>query len=171
MILTMGIKKLLNKIKKEGKVIKGEATKDKTYSSENKFPTQKDAAREFKRSIEKLFRVNQWSEMPGITSGFQLYNAHGEEKEADRPDLNDYIKIDLPGPAPENWVIITDIKENHHSAEFTVSPSTNPTKKREDQNEIEHFFIEEATSTFKVQLVGRSIYAYEIGKQEGINLS
>lgn len=165
----MSIKKFFSKIKEEEKVIKGEATKDKTYSSEKEFPTHEDAAREFRRSIEKLFRVNQWSDMPGITTTFKLYNSHGVEKEADRPDLNDYIKIILPGPVPENWVIVTDIKETDNSAEFRVSPSTNPTKRKGDQKEIEHFFIDEATSTFKVELLGKTIYAYEIGKNEGIN--
>lgn len=165
----MSIKKLFSKIKDEEKVIKGEATKDKTYSSKKEFPSPEDAAREFKRSVEKLFHVNQWSEMPGITSTFTLYNPYGVEKDAERPELNDYIKIILPAPAPENWVIVTDIKKNDKSAEFTVSPSTDPTERIGDQKKIEHFFIDEATSTFRVELLGKSIYAYEIGKNEGIN--
>src|SRR5690606_8461924 len=116
-------------------VIQGKATKDKTYSSENEFLTEEDAIREFKRSIQKLFLVNQWSEMPGITSSFTLYSANGVEKKADKPEIGDYIKIILPGPVPENWVVVTDIQENFESAEFTVSPSTDPTKKDEGDKE------------------------------------
>ena len=165
----MGLKKLFKKLKKEKKVIQGEATKDKVYSSDRTFRTQEEAAREFKRSVEKLFDVNQWSNMPGITSTFQLYDSNGVEKRSIKPKVNDFIKIILPAPAPENWVMVTDIKENEGRAEFTVSPSIDPTEKEEDQDEIAHFFIAEATSTFKVQLDGNKISAFEIGKNEGIN--
>jgi len=165
----MVLKKLFNKIKEEKEVIQGEATKDKTYSSENTFLTEEDAIREFKRSVRKLFHVNRWSEMPGITSSFILYHPNGTEKEADKPTLRDYVKIILPGPVPENWVVVWDIQEKDDLAEFTVSPSTNPTKRGEGEKEIEHFFIKEASSTFRVERRGKSIIAFEIGKNEGIN--
>jgi len=165
----MILKKLFGKIKKEKEVIEGKATKDKTYSSENEFSTEEEAAREFKRSIEKLFHVNNWSTIHGITSAFTLYKADGSEKEAYKPAIRDYIKIDLPGPTPDNWVVVTDIRENDEIAEFTVSPSIDPTKKGEGNKKIEHFFIDETTSTFRVQRKGKLIYAYEIGKNEGIN--
>ena len=165
----MGLKKLFKKLEKEKKVVLGEATKDKVYSSDHTFATPEEAAREFKRSVEKLFDVNRWSDMPGITSTFQLYDGNGVEKRSTKPQVNDFIKIILPAPAPENWVMVTDVKENEGRAEFKVSPSIDPTEKEEDQDEIAHFFIAEATSTFKVQLDGNKISAYEIGKNEGIN--
>src|SRR5690554_3846211 len=164
----MGLKKLLKKLKKEKEVIAGEATKDKVYSSDQSFPTREEAVREFQRSVEKLFDVNRWSNMPGITSTFQMYDADGVEKHATKPQANDFIKIILPGPTPENWVMVTNLEENEESAEFTVSPSINPTEKEENQDEIAHFFIAEATSTFKVLLEGNQISAYEIGRNEGI---
>lgn len=165
----MGIKKWIRKIKGEKEVIEGEATKDKTYSSENHFVNRERAVKEYERAVEKLFNVNLWSEMPGISSTFKLYDARGEEKKAGKPEVNDYIKILLPGPVPENWVIVTDIKEEENSAEFTVSPSEDPTEREKGQKEIEHFFIDEATSTFRIERKDNIIHAYEIGKNEGIN--
>ena len=165
----MVIKKLFRKIKEEKKVIQGDATRGKLYSSDHTYPTPDEAAKEFKHSVEKLFNVNQWSNLPGITSTFQLHDANGMEKNATKPEVNDYIKIILPGPVPENWVMVTDISEGEERVEFTVSPSINPTKEREEQDKIAHFFIPEASSTFRVQLDGNKISAYEIGKNEGIN--
>lgn len=165
----MGIKDWFNKVKKEEKVVEGEATKDKLYSSEKEFSNPEEAEREFKRSVEKLFKVNKWSDMPGVTSTFVLYSPNGTEKVADKPEKKDYLKILLPGPVPENWVMVTDVRESEDSAEFTVSPSKDPTDKDKDQDEIEHFFIDEATSTFRVELEGKTIKAFEIGKNEGIN--
>lgn len=163
------VQKVTGKIKGEKKVIEGEATKDKTYSSENEFPNRQDAEREYKRAVAKLFNINQWTEMPGINSTFTMYNNDGTKKATGKPKLQDFMKILLPGPSPENWVIVTDIKENDKSAEFTVSPSKDPTEIKEDQDKIKHFFIKEATSTFKVELRGNTIYGYEIGRNEGIN--
>ena len=165
----MGIRDWINKLLKEEKVIEGEKTKDKFYFSEKEFPDREDALREFPRSVAKLFNVNKWSDLPGITSTFTLYDSMGKEKVADRPEERDYLKINLPGPVPENWVIVTEIKEEDTFAEFTVSPSEDPTEKKEDQEEIEHFFIDEATSTFRVELEDKKIVAFEIGKNEGIN--
>jgi|SRR5690554_4346601 len=165
----MVFKKIIKKIQEEKEVILGDATKDKLYSSDQEFPSEELAAKEFKRSVQKLFHVNQWSEMPGITSTFELHDPKGIAKPGSRPEVKDYIKIVLPGPVPENWVTVVDAQESNTSAEFTVSPSINPTKRSEEQDEIEHFFIAEATSTFKVQLEGTKISAYEIGKREGIN--
>jgi hypothetical protein len=66
---------------------------------------------------------------------------------------------------PENWVIIWDIKEQENMAEFTVSPATKPNATGiEPEEQIQHFFIKEATSTFRVQLLNLTIFAFEIGK-------
>lgn len=165
----MGIRDLFRRLKKEMKVVEGEAVKDKIYTSKNEFSSRETAEKEFRKSVEKLFKVSVWSKLPGVTSSFQLCDSHGKEKQADKPQLNDFIKITLPGPVPENWVIVTDLKEGKNMAEFTVSPSRDPTEKGEAQEEIAHFFIDDATSTFKVELRDKFIYAWEIGKNEGIN--
>lgn len=163
------MKRLFRKIKEEKEIIQGDATRGKLYSSDHTYATRDEANRAFKRSIEKLFDVNRWSDLPGFTSAFQLHDVNGTEKDAVMPQVNDYIKIILPGPVPENWVVVSDVTEEENRVEFTVNPSINPTKQRDEQDKIEHFFIPEASSTFRVQLDGNKISAFEIGKNEGIN--
>lgn len=127
------------------------------------------AAKEYDRSVEKLFKVNLWSKLPGVSSTFQLYNTWGEEKIPGKLEIHDYIKILLPGPVPENWVIVTDIKREKDMAEFTVSPSEDPTEREKNKKEVKYFFIDEATSTFRVEWRENAIFAYEIGRNEGVN--
>src|SRR5690606_6189891 len=85
---------------------------------------------------------------------------------AKKPEIGYFIRIMLPAPTPENWVKVTQMREEDELAEFTVSPCRDPQELEED---VEHFFIKEATSTFRVELKDRTIYAYEIGKNEGVN--
>jgi hypothetical protein len=163
------MKNLIKKLKDEKKVIEGDATKDKKYSSKKNFPDRKIAVAEFKRSVDKLFDINRWSDLPGISSKFKLYNRYGEEISVERPQIGDFVKILLPGPLPENWVVVTDIQQEEEFAAFTVSPSTSPRAKGKEREEIKHFFIDEATSTFLLKLKGTTILASEVGKNEGIN--
>lgn len=156
-------------IKKEKEVLKGEATRDVTYSSEQAFPDETAAGNEFHRSVTKLFDVDRWSDLPGITATFELYDANGRRKPAGTPAVSDHIKIMLPGPFPDNWVVVTHTNKGQNSAEFTVSPSHDPNATGEEQEEIKHFFSDGATSTFKVERVGNVLRAYEIGRNEGIN--
>lgn len=163
------MKDLNKKVQREKEVIAGNATKDKTYSSQREFQDEGTAQKEFSRSVEKLFQVNRWSDLPGISSTFQLYSPEGVALPAGKPKVGDYIKILLPGPVPENWVIVTHVQQQNDMAEFTSSPSIDPTAKGKDREEIKHFFIDEAKSTFRVTRQGNTIYAYEIGVNEGIN--
>lgn len=146
-------------------IIKGKA-KDKIYSSRKVFNNADDSERAFKESVEKLFNVEKWSMLPGITCTFTLYNKDGSKKGSGNPETGDFILINLPGPLPENWVRVIDIQTEKNSARFSVSPSADPRYK--DEN-IEHFFVDEATSTFKVERKGNELWAYEIGQTEYIN--
>ena len=144
-------------------------SKDKTYKSRNSFANPDMAFELFQKSREKLFDINRWSKLPGITSSFQLFGSNGDKKNSTRPEINNYIKIILPGPFPENWVVVRDITDQESMANFVVSPSENPEKKWREGIEIAHFFIKEATSTFQVEIRDSDIFAYEIGKNEAIN--
>lgn len=162
----MGIKTFFEGILREVKVLKGEATKDKTYTSQHSFPDQEAAARAFERAKAKLFDVNRWSKLPGITSKFELHDQHGQRSEKEKVEVGDFIRIMLPGPVPENWVTVTDVKSGDKKSAFTVNPSKDPQEIKED---VEHFFIKEASSTFSVELKANTLHAAEIGKNEGVN--
>lgn len=165
----MGLKDLINKVKKEAAVLTGDATKDKQYSNQNSYQDEASAREAFERSRQKLFDVNRWSELPGINSTFELFSETGVKltQPVDKPGY--YIRIELPGPTPENWVHITELNQDGNMAEFVVHPSRKPQPAPDEKNEIKHFFAKEASSTFRVERNGSTITAYEIGRNEAIN--
>ncbi|GAB3204002.1 hypothetical protein ABID22_003241 [Pontibacter aydingkolensis] len=165
----MSIKDIFNKVKKELKVVQGEETKDKVYTNENTFADEATAKKEFERSKRKLFDVNSWTMLSGINSTFQLYDRRGQRSNAKIPEIGYYIEIVLPASTIENWVQVSDIQQAENMAEFTVHPSEKPKQLTEEEEEVQHFFIKEASSTFRVTRDGTKIIGYEIGKNEGIN--
>lgn len=165
----MAIKDIFNKVKKEVKVVQGEDSKDKLFTNENTFPDEATAIQEFERAKQKLFDVNQWSEIEGITSTFQLYDQQGRRTTAQKPEEGYYFKIVLPASPIENWVRITGIRETENVAEFVVHPSEQPVTSDDNTEEIKHFFSKEASSTFRVERKGTTLIASEIGKNESIN--
>ena len=162
----MGIKQMVKDIAHEINVLIGRADKDKSYVSHRQFSDEEAARQAFTESKARLFDVERWSALPGLASRFELFNQRGEAYRAERPQVGDFIRILLPVPSPENWVTVTDIQEHEDVAEFTVHPARDP---QEDDEDVEHFFVDEARSTFRVERRGAVIYAFEIGENEGIN--
>ncbi len=160
-------KPIVDQLQHETKVVQGEKTKDKVYASENTFPDVATAQEAFGRSVEKLLYVKGWSGLSMFTADFVLYDQYGKPKPDGPPQVDDYIQIILPGPMPENWVRVVQTVMEGKRVEFTVQPSPNPEKKQ--SGEVEHFFHQEARSTFRVELTGTTITASEIGQHEGIN--
>jgi len=169
----MELKKIVDKVKEEVKVLKGEETKDKTYTNQNEYPDAQTARRHFELAKQKLFDVNGWNNLSGLTSTFNLYDQYGNESDSQKPEIGYFIGIVLPATTIDNWVQVTDIREDENIAEFVVHPSKKPEKLAEDEQEdkkaIKHFFIKEASSTFRVELQGNTLIGSEIGKNEGIN--
>lgn len=165
----MGLGDIVNKVKKEIDVLRGEEVKDTEFSNENTYPDESSATEAFARSKQKLFGVNNWSELPGINSTFTLFDAAGSKVTEREPQIGDFIKIILPGPGPENWVIVGSIRDEANLAEFVVSPSPAPAPLTNNTEEVKHFFGKEASSTFRVERQGNIIKAYEIGRNERPN--
>jgi len=169
----MGIKekasKIVDHIKKEAEILKGEKSKDKQYSTSRQFDDEDSAAFEFLRSRERLFNVNGWSDIPGIANAkFELFTANGELLERNMVQLGDFVKIDLPGPLPFYWVKVIELSEEPDRAQFTVQPTHDPTEK-DDQSATDHFFQDQARSIFRVERNGNEITAMEIGIDESPN--
>lgn len=163
----MKLKTIVDQLQHETKVIQGEATKDMTYASHATFPDELVAEEAFARSVNKLLNVNGWSALSSISADFALYDPVGKAKPDGPVDVDDFIQIILPGPTPENWVRVTYKSMDKKRAEFTVQPCPNPLANKPDQ--IEHFFNQQARSTFRVELVGCTLSAFEVGQQEAIN--
>lgn len=155
-------------IKHELKVLTGNESKDRQYSNKKEYADVGKAKSAFGRSKRKLFDVNGWSKMEGINSKFKVYNQHGEP---DNKQLQKgfFIKIELPGPKIENWVQVTDMRNEPDLAEFIVHPSEKPREKTDPNAEVKHFFVKEASSTFRVLRKENIIEAFEIGRNEAIN--
>ena len=169
----MGLKdkasKAIDGMKEEGKVLKGEKSKDKLYSSSRQFEDEDSASFEFSRSRERLFNVNAWSQIPGVANAtFELFTPEGELLNGNQVRNGDFIKIDLPGPLPFYWVKVIEISDLPDRAQFTVQPTYDPTEK-DDKRATDHFFQGKARSIFRVERNGKEITAMEIGVDEAIN--
>ncbi|SDL97495.1 hypothetical protein SAMN05421823_109178 [Catalinimonas alkaloidigena] len=162
----MGVKKIIDRVSTEVETIFGHARKDKLYDSERTFATPAEAEAAFARAKAKLLDVNRWSDLSGLSARFELHDRHGRPTLEPASDVGQFIRILLPGPLPENWVEITDIQEEPHALQFTVHPCTDP---QSNDEHVEHFFVKEASSTFRVEQKGTTLAAYEIGENEGIN--
>ena len=159
----------IKEIKEEAKVIKGEKSKDKVYSSARQFENEAAAKEAFNEATRKLFDVNAWTNIPAIAnSAFELYSERGQPLHRPRVEKGDFIKIDLPGPLPFYWVMVTEVSEGDHEAQFTVKPTYDPTDD-DDKQVTDHFFQEQARSIFRVERNGKEITAMEIGINEAIN--
>ncbi|WP_128546856.1 hypothetical protein [Larkinella soli] len=166
----MGIGKVIKDILQEAKVIKGEESKDKTFSSEKTFPDETAARTAFERARERLFAVNRWSNLPGISSDFEVVRPDGNPRTDGGLEVGDFVRIGLPGPTPENWVEVTDIRTGENEAQFTVKPSPHPQENgKPGPKEIKHFFGPEASSTFRVERRGHTVFGLELGRNEFIN--
>lgn len=163
----MGLGKIIDMIKHEIDVLKGDENKDKLFSSEHSYTTEHEAELAFGKSVRKLLDVNAWSDLPGISSTFQLNDSMGKPKAGGEPLPGDFICIVLPGLSQENWVQVVDRRVDDTLAEFTVKPSSKPGEIEEGA--VKHFFGEEARSTFRVERKGNLIRAFEIGTNERIN--
>lgn len=159
----------VRQIKEEAKVIQGEKSKDKQYTSSRVFADEEASKTEFPRCVKRLFDVNAWSEIPGVANAtFELHSAKGEPLKKTKVETGDFIKIDLPGPLPFFWVKVNEVSDGDGYAQFTVQPSFDPTDD-DGKRETDHFFRDKARSIFRVERHAREIIAMEVGINEAIN--
>lgn len=139
--------------------------------------TENGAAKLFKMGTERLFDVNNWGRLCGISSAsFRLTDKQGNE--VNRPiQEGDHFRIDIPGPGTTigngyDWVQIEKIEKHINpcaeweSVSITVRPAPNPFG---DDAYTAHFFSEDATSTFVVQREKKRVTAEVYGRNEKPN--
>jgi hypothetical protein len=158
---------LANKAVHEIEAVQGEASKDVSFVSEHVFADNAAAEAAFADSVEKLMNVPGWSAISSFTANFFLYDQHRAPKEAGPVALGDFIRIELPGPMPGNWVRVVDFSVHENRVEFAVQPTHDPAKG--DAEETDHFFTEAARSIFRVEREGTRLIASEIGRDEVVN--
>lgn len=121
---------------------------------------------------ERLLDINSWTEIAGgAMSDFFLTDSVGNMVQR-KATGGDHIRIDIPGPGTQtgngyDWVTIEEIKlevfDDTEVLSMIARPSANPLTRSDD---TAHFLTEEATSTFQVKRIGRTIYAEEHGRNE-----
>ena len=154
-------------VQTERELTGGERAKDLTYGSHRTYGDERLAAEAFPCSVTKLFDVAGWSSLGILSADFALYDSAGRDKPAGGVDTGDFVRITLPGPVPENWVRVIYTFRDDKRAEFTVQPCPDPMTDKPDQ--IDHFFDQQARSTFRVMRDGCTISAVEMGQHEAIN--
>lgn len=129
----------------------------------------------FQTVRQRLLDVNRWHELAGKGSAeFQLVDAGG--KPAHRAvRVGDFFKIDIPGPGTVagegyDWVRVEAIdqtkSDDGEMMAIRVRPANDPNRGAAD---IAHFFSDEATSTFSVIRLNKTIKAVVQGRNEKPN--
>ncbi|HUQ96484.1 MAG TPA: hypothetical protein VM010_02380 [Chitinophagaceae bacterium] len=124
---------------------------------------------------QRLLHVNAWQKWAGAaTAKFQLTDATGND--VDRTvNQGDHFKIDIPGPGPVtgdgfDWVQVQTIEETASGESeqiiIQVKPATNPTNAN---NDVAHFFSDDASSSFVVKREGNVVSAAVHGRNEKPN--
>lgn len=135
-------------------------------------------AREFyNKAKHRLLDVSHWWEICEVPiSTFTLTDQTGCQLNR-LAAINDYIKINIPGPGTSSgdgfdWVKVEQIIEEERPDQSMLSlqarPCPNPTN---DSNQIAHFFESSATSTFQIKLQGNTVFALEHGRNEVANVN
>jgi len=130
----------------------------------------------FESAKQKLLDVNNWHTYCGKGSAvFQLTDEKGNK--VFRPaQLGDHFKIDIPGPGSStgegnDWVQIEAVEhtvnDDTEILALRVRPTDNPQNTNED---VAHFFTDEASSTFSVSKQGNKIVAAVNGRNEKPNV-
>jgi len=129
------------------------------------FASEEEAKKEFVRFSEKLLQIERWNYASGVSS-FRLFDKNGDKAPDRSAAIGDFICIKLPGTGKEDWVKIIDIYENFDEKVLTVQPTYNPTEKSLDKSVTSHFFTDDSTNNFCLQLIGANINMYVIGLNE-----
>lgn len=186
MDLKSKIDQIKNKLKTEANILSGVESKSKVFESIRQLSDQENKELEWSKAQERLFDVNKWSDVGGITTAsFLLHDSMGNHVMRKVPQVGDKISIDLPGPLPLNWVEVIQITQEPEKAEFIVCPTSDPTKivdsdqglagediVGEDKETVtDHFFTSDALSIFRIERKGQQLTATQIGLHERINNS
>lgn len=142
-------------------------TEEKTSiaSANRSFENESEAEKAFRHFREKLLRVDRWNYSSGVSS-FALYGESGV-KAPDRPAaVGDFVYIKLPGTGKEDWVKIIDIHEASNEKILTVQPTYDPTDESADKSVTSHFFTDDSTNNFCLQLSNNNVNMYVIGLNE-----
>ena len=130
---------------------------------------EKEGLNLYNKARKNLLNINRWQEFAGkLSAEFRLTDPYGKPTER-LPLQGDYIRIHLPTAAADKfeWVRIEAIEEQaHHEKLNWIMMRVRPSDPPRHQEETEHFFSKEATSSFIVERTGRKVQASVRGRNE-----
>lgn len=127
---------------------------------------------------QRFLDVNSWKENSAVgASEFKLFSKNGQPANR-RPEIGDKIRINIPGPGgiqtdSYDWVDVIDYRETKNADEGTFSivmtcrPAHPP--RQENEENIAHFYGEDATSTFMITKGKDYVMASVHGRNEKPN--
>ena len=153
------------------------AEKSSLAHAARRFETAAEAEKTFERLKQKLFRINNWNNVSGVSS-YELFDAGGNSQPDPiaRATVGDFIKITLPGSGKSDWVRVVRIHETPTTTPaeevvLTVQPSSDPTDQdgsgRGDKTS--HFFTDESTNNFCLERRQNELNFYVVGLGEKAN--
>ncbi|MFS8083233.1 MAG: hypothetical protein ACMG51_07255 [Ginsengibacter sp.] len=125
----------------------------------------------FKKACDRMLNINSWHHFTD-EKGASFCVVDEEENVVSRtPRAGDYVRIDVPGPDNKDgggydWVKIDTLKSDAHHMGMTFRACERPQKNNHTTN---HFFNENATSTFIIQRTTAEVIASYHGRNEKIN--
>lgn len=157
-------------------VPENESGKSSDTSYEVILNDEQEAISLFQKAKERLLNINQWKEVSGTGSaGFQLFDEHGNK--ADRyVQLGDCFQINIPAPGNStgkgyDWVQVEAIEHTINDTKEVIAIRVRPTSNPMDNSEdVAHFFSGEASSTFSVIRIDKTVIATVQGRNEKPNV-
>ena len=123
----------------------------------------------FEKARKNLLDINRWQQLAGkLSAAFYLTDQFGNNVNR-LPLLGDHIKIHLPTSAEDkfDWVRIEAIEEERKLSNLNwIMIRVRPSDPPRQQEETEHFFSKESTSSFRVERTGRKVEASVNGRNE-----
>lgn len=138
-------------------------------------PSLYEAEQFYREAKSRLLDVNNWHRITKPASAKFCIMDESETKHYRQVRINDFIRIDIPGPGLPStggfdWVQVEQIDEEKQSnwqrITLTLRPCADPTS---DNPDTAHFYKEISTSTLIVEQKENSINSHFAGRNEVIN--
>jgi len=150
-----------------------EKSLSKEHAHSVTFDTVADAEEAFLDAKDRLLKPGVWQHIAGDgTAEFAVCNATGSPV-SHTPRVGDLLRISIPGPGhtgnPYDWVRVEAVvyddfpDEDRERMTLQVRPTAAPGG---DGDKPQHFFSEDATSTFAIERAGRRVMAGYWGRNE-----
>ena len=136
-----------------------------------KCKNDEDCGTTFKKACERMMNISSWQKLTD-DKGASFSVMDGQENIVNRtPCVGDYVRINVPGPGNKegggyDWIKIDNLNRDDFHLGMTFRACARP---RKNDDEADHFFNKNATSTFIIQRKSDEVIASYHGRNEKLN--